>query len=159
MGTDILKPTLVLDFDGVLHLYSSGWHGPRVVADGPVPGALEFLARATEYFSVAIVSSRSHRWGARRAMRRWLLRQYIEAGRVYKHCPDWLRQRVCEIAFADPWEDDVRYVARSIVGSIAFPRHKPAAFLTIDDRSLRFTGRWSDFPLDELAAFKPWNKR
>lgn len=39
---------------------------------------------------------------------------------------------------------------------IKFPFLKPAAFLTIDDRAIRFTGK---FPLaTELLGFKPWNR-
>jgi len=40
--------------------------------------------------------------------------------------------------------------------SIGFPVAKPAAFLTIDDRCIRFEGL---FPrLDEMINFKPWNE-
>lgn len=35
------KPILLVDFDGVIHLYNSGWQGADVVSDGPVPGAHE----------------------------------------------------------------------------------------------------------------------
>jgi hypothetical protein len=32
------KPILCLDFDGVLHSYTSGWKGAAVIPDPPVPG-------------------------------------------------------------------------------------------------------------------------
>ncbi len=34
--------TVALDFDGVIHSYTSGWTGPKPI-DPPVEGALEFL--------------------------------------------------------------------------------------------------------------------
>src|SRR5215467_12984729 len=37
------KKTLCMDLDGVLHSYTSGWGGHEVIADPPVPGAMEFL--------------------------------------------------------------------------------------------------------------------
>ena len=40
---------------------------------------------------------------------------------------------------------------------IRFPLEKPPAMVTIDDRAITFTGEWPD--LDDLKAFKPWNKR
>lgn len=46
---------------------------------------------------------------------------------------------------------------REEVEAIAFPREKPAAFLTIDDRAICFEGV---FPSAEtMLAFKPWYAR
>lgn len=37
-----MSRTIALDFDGVLHSYSSGWTGPKPM-DAPVPGALALV--------------------------------------------------------------------------------------------------------------------
>jgi hypothetical protein len=55
----VSKPILCLDFDGVIHSYSSGWKGAAVIPDPPVPGALPFIVAAMEKFTVAIHSSRA----------------------------------------------------------------------------------------------------
>jgi hypothetical protein len=72
------KKTLVVDFDGVLHSYTSGWKGPTVIPDPPVQGALGFLARAVERFDVAVLSSRSREPGGIDAMKRWLADHGLE---------------------------------------------------------------------------------
>jgi len=54
-----MKPILCLDFDGVLHSYTSGWQGIDVIPDPPVPDAKEFVEAALEHFRVAIYSGRS----------------------------------------------------------------------------------------------------
>jgi len=66
------KKNLCLDFDGVLHAYTSGWHGADVVSDMPVPGAKEFLEDAIKIFDVYILSSRSGQQGGIHAMRTWM---------------------------------------------------------------------------------------
>jgi len=36
------KPILLIDFDGVIHSYTSGWQGAGVISDPPVEGAFDF---------------------------------------------------------------------------------------------------------------------
>lgn len=136
------KPLICLDFDGVIHRYGNGWKGNTIVDDIPTSGALPWLRDAylDGRTKVAIYSSRSKwPWG-RWAMQRWLRKALIvefghQAGPhmdpLYIEILDWLRW---------PW-------------------FKPAAFITIDDRALTFSGSWPDYDLDTLLAFKPWNKR
>ena len=120
------KPILCLDFDGVLHSYASGWKGAGIIPDPPVPGAIDFLREAVKHFRVAIFSSRSHQPGGLEAMQNWL---------IYHS----------EIGFRD-----------AIFPEIEWPTEKPAAFITLDDRAITFTGEWPS--IDSLLAFKPWNK-
>jgi hypothetical protein len=68
------KPILVLDFDGVLHSYTSGWQGPTVIPDPPVEGAVEFCDAALEYFDIRIVSSRCKLPGGPAAIWDWLIK-------------------------------------------------------------------------------------
>jgi len=67
------KPTLSVDFDGVLHSYRSGWMGADVIADDPVPGAIEFLREAVKHFDVCIASTRNNTAEGVAEMRRWLI--------------------------------------------------------------------------------------
>ena len=124
------KPILCLDFDGVIHSYTSGWKGARNIPDPPVDGALNFIIDAIEAgWDVVIHSSRARYFGGISAMRAWL-RNY--AGNQW----DTMGPSFC----------DVRFV-----------RWKPPAVVTLDDRGLTFTGRWPS--LESLKAFKPWNRR
>ncbi|MDQ3031647.1 MAG: hypothetical protein M3Y87_04460 [Myxococcota bacterium] len=66
------RDTICVDFDGVLHSYTSGWKGGTVIPDPPVPGAIEWLARAHERYELAILSTRTRESGAADAMRAWL---------------------------------------------------------------------------------------
>jgi len=66
-----MKPILCLDFDGVVHSYTSGWKGADVIPDAPVGGAFDFIREADEYFDVQIFSSRSHQPGGIQAMKDW----------------------------------------------------------------------------------------
>ncbi len=149
------KPILLLDFDGVIHSYASGWEGANVVSDSPVEGALKFLTVAVDHFEVCIYSSRSRQWGGRRAMKRWIVREFVNAAEPYEDCPEWLRNMTAKTAFADPWEVEAEYRAKQLLRRIRFPLVKPAAFLTIDDRCICFDGTWPS--MASLKAFKPWN--
>ena len=127
------KPILLVDFDGVIHSYTSGWAGADAILDGPVPGAFQFLYAATAVFDVNIYSSRSSQAGGIRAMRQWFDHFAPKDPDSHLMSPKW-------------WRND-----------LSFPTQKPAAFLTIDDRAFCFQGVWPD--LDELRRFKPWNKQ
>lgn len=110
-----MKPILVLDFDGVIHSYTSGWKGADNIPDPPVDGAIMFIDRALDHFKVAVFSSRSAQPGGTHAMRKWLRKHWLEAGL--------------------PGDREAM---------IEWPIEKPAAFLTIDDRALPFDGTWPD---------------
>lgn len=125
------KPILCLDFDGVLHSYTSGWQGADVIPDPPVPGALDFLEAALGAFQVAIYSSRSHQRGGVQAMKAWLFKWAYELRK-----PKSLISRLLEITY---------------------PLEKPPAFVTIDDRALTFMGTWPT--IEELQGFEPWYRR
>ena len=125
-----MKKILCLDFDGVIHSYTSGWQGAAVISDPPVPGAVEFIANAVEYFRIAIFSSRSGEPDGCRAMMRYM-REHLT--KKYGNHGDL------------------------IANIIEYPIAKPPAFVTIDDRAITFTGTWP--AMDMLLAFKPWNMR
>jgi len=147
-----MKPILLLDFDGVIHSYKSGWKGAKVIPDPPVPGALEFIAKAMEHFQVCIYSSRSRQWGGKRAMKRWLI----------GHFTDWIGKQYPEFVLMENPFRDGELVTESIardnyVSHIKFPTKKPAAFLTIDDRCICFDGTWPE--IETIRNFKSWTKK
>ncbi|HUD75132.1 MAG TPA: hypothetical protein VMQ76_08675 [Terracidiphilus sp.] len=128
---------MAIDFDGVLHSYTSGWKGATTLPDPPVPGAIEWLDSLVEdgdsvctmaprfrEFDVCIFSSRARYWGARAAMKRWLVKWGFPKHKL---------------------------------GKIRFPLLKPPSHLLIDDRAMQFQG---SFPsVAEMLEFKPWNRR
>jgi hypothetical protein len=127
------RPILCVDFDGVIHSYTTPWKGIDVIPDPPVPGALQWLAKATEYFVVTIYSSRSMTPDGINAMIVWMERHA---------------------------QDEFHHV-RAALRQVVYAAEKPAAFLTIDDRALTFNGNWSAPELEpgKLLKFRPWNKQ
>ena len=159
-----MKPILSLDFDGVLHSYSSGWKGPRVIPDPPVPGAIDFLYDASLCFQVAIFSSRTGFWFGRMAMKNWISKwayQQFHSANYGLHggrnTP--LEQFVTRIQQEtwEPWDTCCHAAADKLVKRLEFPRHKPAALVSIDDRALHFTGIFPE--ISYLQEFVPWNKK
>lgn len=128
------KPILCLDFDGVIHSYTSGWQGAGVANDPPVAGASEFLHEATKHFRVAIYSSRSKSFGGRACMKRYMCRHFDQM-----------------LTFSPDHRMDFLYE------ELSYPWFKPSAFLTIDDRAITFLGEWPT--IDAMKSFQPWNKR
>lgn len=121
------KKILLLDFDGVIYSYASGWHGIDKLPDPIMPGAANFLYEAVKRFDVQIYSSRSDSEKGLAAMQGWLKEELAnELGSRWYEC----------------------------YRSIKWPTTKPPAWLTIDDRCICFKG---EFPrLNEIAAFSPY---
>jgi hypothetical protein len=82
-----MKQTLILDFDGVMNSYTSGWKGADVIPDDPVPGTKEAVAKLRERFIVMVVSSRSHQEGGIEAIKAWLAKHDIVVDDVPAHKP------------------------------------------------------------------------
>jgi hypothetical protein len=74
-----MKPILCVDFDGVIHSYTSPWVDETTIPDPPVPGALQWLMEAAKVFEVMIYSSRSKTQAGRDAMENWLTEQCMDA--------------------------------------------------------------------------------
>ena len=66
---------ICIDFDGVIHSYTSGWQGIDIIPDPPVPGVLDWLQNLidVEGFKPVIYSSRSKTPEGIAAMRGWFL--------------------------------------------------------------------------------------
>lgn len=132
-----MKPILCLDFDGVIHSYTSPWTSADVIPDSPVPGAMLFIANAADHFTINIYSSRMTTMAGRVAIVSWMRTEIFKHFGVHPSFNGWS-------------------LASDLFGRIKFPETKPPAFVTIDDRAITFTGVWPD--IQTLKEFKPWNK-
>ncbi|WP_207857264.1 hypothetical protein [Lucifera butyrica] len=83
----ILDRTVVLDFDGVIHSYSSGFKGVDVIPDPPVPGIKEAIEKIRKQYRVVVVSTRCFEERGLAAIKEWLDRQEIIVDDVVSHKP------------------------------------------------------------------------
>lgn len=123
--------TVCVDFDGVLHAYTTPWINAHTIPDPPVPGAIEWLFQTIQDFDVVIFSTRAKTRHGQRAMRRWLKKH---AGNIYYPAPGSLGIEDVKISY-----------------------EKLPALVYIDDRAYRFEG--SNWPSrDDIYSAIPWNK-
>lgn len=83
-----MKKTVVFDFDGVIHSYTSGWQGECVIADEPVEGVAKAISEIRKAgYEVVVVSTRcATSWG-RKAVEEWLKINGIEVDGVQMEKP------------------------------------------------------------------------
>ncbi|QBI53463.1 hypothetical protein [Streptomonospora litoralis] len=110
--TDQPKPrTISVDFDGVIHAYTRGWHDGTIY-DPSVPGAIETLAEMQRTFAVVVHTTRDADTVAG-----WLCARGLNA------IPDHRTDRVF-------WnERETILVSNRKIASLAY----------IDDRAIKFT--------------------
>lgn len=82
-----MKKTVILDFDGVIHSYVSGWKGADVISDLPTQGTKEAIAKLRKTYTVVVVSSRCHQSGGVHAIKNWLDLHGIEVDAVTNDKP------------------------------------------------------------------------
>lgn len=83
-----MKKTVVFDFDGVIHGYTSGWKGADLIPDKPVEGIKEaiFDIRKAGY-EVAVVSTRCATANGMEAVKKYLADNEIEVDKVCAEKP------------------------------------------------------------------------
>lgn len=125
------RMTISVDFDGVIHSYSSPWVNAHTIPDLPVEGAIEWLYDLLQNFDVVILTTRAKTWRGRLAIRAWL-RRY--AGALYYDC-----------------------MGNRGIEDVVITYKKLPAVVYVDDRAYRFNG--TDFPtIAALRGMKPWGK-
>jgi len=130
-----IQKIVCIDFDGVIHSYSSGWKGANIISDSPVKGAIQWLINLLENDDLkpVIYSARSCQVGGIDAMKDWLLQ--------YGLPPKYICFNKLDAETKDG----------KLLG---FPVTKPPAFLTIDDRAIVFEGVFPS--TTEIIKFKSW---
>jgi hypothetical protein len=107
------KRRICIDFDGVIHSYTSGWQDYHIISDPPVNGSFAALSEYCKHYIVCIYSSsRSEMAAGRKAMADWFL-QY-------------------------GWPQD----GEGLPKGLEFLSRKPPGWITIDDRCITFTGKF-----------------
>lgn len=125
------KYTISIDFDGVIHSYTSPWKNAHTIPDAPVPGAIEFLSEAIQDFQVVIHTARARTWWGRMAVRNYIRRH---AGNL--------------------WYDSMGNFG---IEDVKVTHKKLPALVYIDDRGYRFEGTFPE--LDDIHKMLPWNKK
>ena len=81
------KPTVAIDFDGVIHSYTSGWQGADKCQDGLVAGIDCAIADLRKDHKVIVVSSRAATPEGRVAIRDYLKKYNIEVDGIQAEKP------------------------------------------------------------------------
>jgi trehalose-6-phosphatase len=102
---------ILVDFDGVVHGYDSGWQGVTNIPDPPVPGVAEALAKMREESQVYILSTRGTEDVGVEAIQAYLDKHGIEVdGIVKKKIPASLLIDDRAFRFNGDWEEVLEFL-------------------------------------------------
>lgn len=126
------KKAVVLDFDGVIHSYTTKFKFPWIISDPPVDGTMEWIHENANKLTIRILSTRNSNKRGLEAMKKYILENGIEK------CGDDFIESFKKLRFVDP------------------SKGKPKGQLYIDDRGFHFEGTFPS--LEYIENFKAWNK-
>jgi len=82
-GNDKIEPTILVDFDGTIYSYESGWVGVTSLPDGPNEGAKEAIEEMRRLgYRAVVCSARACAPGGSGAIQEWLDKHEIEVDGV-----------------------------------------------------------------------------
>lgn len=81
------KPTVIFDFDGVIHSYTSGWKDVHIIPDPPVVQIGDAIRELRKHYRVVVVSSRCATQAGIDAIKAWLVEYEIEVDDIIAHKP------------------------------------------------------------------------
>lgn len=79
-----IKYTIAVDFDGVIHSYTSPWVSSDVVLDPPVTGAIEWLNSMSNKYKIVIFTTR-----AKEHKGIWAVKKYLTLNGFHLHHDDY----------------------------------------------------------------------
>jgi len=131
--------TLALDFDGVIHKYSQGWHDGSIYDDS-VPGAIEFIAEMMwkHQWSIFIMSTRDPQ-----QIKEWFEQKIFKPG----------QESLFSVTVID--ESVQKWTNKCNLG---ITNRKLQATVYVDDRGLTFDGNFDDLHR-KIQLFRTWSNR
>lgn len=118
---------VAIDFDGVIHSYTSGWTDAYTIDDPPMPGAIDWLKSLIDddSYDIYIYTAR--------------LGHDADAKRAKQAILHWLKK----FGLTKPYRSKLK-----------FAEGKPPCIIFIDDRAWQFTGELPG--VEQIKHFKPW---
>lgn len=113
VGMRSARPTICVDFDGVIHAYTSGWLGATVIPDPPIHGCRESIERLRQQYRVVVHSARCHSEEGQAAITTWLRKHEILVDKVCRHKPPailYIDDRA--IRFKGDWNETLHEIAQ-----------------------------------------------
>lgn len=144
-----MAQTIAIDFDGVIHKYSKGWHDGSCY-DEHIVGVFEAIQELMETKTVFIFSTRKPK-----QIKKWIQARIMECefGDNPHYPQDWTYPKygftVEIIPFWVKFWDK-----RNVLG---ITRKKLPAMIYVDDRAMRFDGEWKEI-LSAIPKFKTYQE-